>query len=258
MEHVQVAKSDYQILTGSTIKIIALVTMFIDHFAAIVLRDQLYYYGTLAQAQRIKPLYDLCRGIGRMSFPLFCFLLVEGFVYTRSRKKYALRLFIFALISELPFEWTFYPDMNTFSTSSCNIFFTLLIGLEAMVLMEYVDKQNFLKGQRGTFLIQVLIMYLCGALANWIKADYGAYGIYLICVMYCFRGDKNTQILATFLIMGLCHYFEPMYLATLLCMWLYNGQKGNIRLKYFFYAFYPLHLLFLLGCVYCINYLDKL
>ena len=98
----------YKILSGTALKIIALITMLIDHFALTVL-----YWGILYPNSPISPdseyykvyqIYRLCRNIGRVAFPIFCFLLVEGFVHSTNRKKYALRLVIFALVSEIPFN----------------------------------------------------------------------------------------------------------------------------------------------------------
>ncbi|MBR5943619.1 MAG: conjugal transfer protein TraX, partial [Lachnospiraceae bacterium] len=115
-------------VTGTTLKIIAIVAMFIDHFAAIFVQG--YYYSVSATAeppQNVEIIMTVMRAIGRFGFPIFAFLLVEGFTHTRSVKKYALNLGIFALISELPFNLgfmgvLFYPYYQ-------NVFFTLLLGL---------------------------------------------------------------------------------------------------------------------------------
>ena len=96
-------------ISGYWLKMIAVITMLIDHTAASILEEmmqQMPSWGpiTLSNLHQWYMLDLVLRGIGRMAFPIYCFLLVEGFTYTRSRAKYARRLFVFALISELPFD----------------------------------------------------------------------------------------------------------------------------------------------------------
>ena len=102
----------FQILSGSSLKIIAILSMVIDHFAASIL-----YNGILLPAAPISQgspywnlylVYRAMRTIGRIAFPIFCFLLVEGFFYTSNRKKYALRMLVFALLSEFPFDFALF------------------------------------------------------------------------------------------------------------------------------------------------------
>ena len=108
-------------ISGSTLKIIAMITMLIDHIgAAVCMRMMLAEgFGDLngAAEETIKAwvtvhadlysTYYMFRMIGRIAFPIFCFLLVEGFKHTKDAKKYAIRLFAFALISEIPFDLAF-------------------------------------------------------------------------------------------------------------------------------------------------------
>lgn len=91
-------------LSGSTLKLIAIITMLIDHIgAAVIARLLIAGQGS----EMLYKIYYAMRAVGRVAFPIFCFLLVEGFFYTGSRKKYALRLFGFALLSEIPFDLAF-------------------------------------------------------------------------------------------------------------------------------------------------------
>lgn len=136
-------------ISGTGLKIIAMVAMFIDHFAAILLQNYLSsvsssfqnkqeYRAWLEQNsffQALDDSYLLLRLIGRFGFPLFAFLIVEGFSHTRSVKYYALRLGAFALISEIPFNLGF--DHKFFYPNSQNVFFTLLIGLLCLASMQY-------------------------------------------------------------------------------------------------------------------------
>ena len=115
-------------------------------------------------------LYDLMRTVGRMAFPIFAFLLVEGYVHTRSVRKYALNLFVFALVSDIPW-WLLNHDITH------NIFFTLLLGLVAMEGLSNIGK-NLLP-------CCVLMVAVCG-IAMWLHADYEYSGILLICTFYIF------------------------------------------------------------------------
>ena len=200
--------------SGSALKVIALVSMTLDHIA--------YYLMDKSIA------YDAMRTVGRMAFPIFAFLLVEGYVHTRSVRKYALSLFIFALVSEIP--WWLLNHDNTH-----NVFFTLLLGLVAIEGLSNIGKK-FLP-------CCVLIVTVCG-IAMWLHVDYEYSGILLVCTFFVFRKHNVMKCLLASLFMyqydviGVC-----MGLAVNLC---YNGQQGFIKeqyMKYLFYTYYPLHLL---------------
>lgn len=132
-------------ISGSTLKLIAIFTMLIDHTAATILDNTLMKNGmsTLdySNTQAIQQFYQdngllisidqIMRMIGRVAFPIFCFLLVEGMVHTRNKWKYAMRLAIFALVSEIPFDLAFYA--KPFYWGYQNVYFTLLIGLLVLI-----------------------------------------------------------------------------------------------------------------------------
>lgn len=136
----------YAKMSGSTLKIIALVSMLIDHMAAVLLpypmmEHGVYYLGfSLEYAATVLGegpagwlyiLYQIMRRLlGRLAFPIYCFLLVEGFERTHSRAKYALRLFLFTIISEVPFDLAF--NGRIFYTHYQNVFFTLFLGVLMM------------------------------------------------------------------------------------------------------------------------------
>ena len=199
-------------LSGSALKVIALVSMTVDHIAYYLME-----HGTWA--------YDLMRTVGRMAFPIFAFLLVEGYTHTRSTGKYALNLLIFALISEVP--WWLLNHDNTH-----NVFFTLLLGLLAIDLITRIGNKPLLWC--------VIMASIC---ATCLHVDYEYSGILLICAFHFFQPDKVTKCLLATLFMyqdGIIGLW--LGLATILC---YNGERGFIKgqyAKYLCYAYYPLHL----------------
>ncbi|MCR5251544.1 MAG: conjugal transfer protein TraX [Lachnospiraceae bacterium] len=141
-------------LTGTAIKMIALVAMFIDHFAAIVLTDYLNkvtpedlapeqsqaWFSEHPGVALLNVIMGIMRLIGRFGFPLFVFLIVEGFQHTRSVKKYAMNLAIFALVSELPFNLGFRSRL--LAPEYQNVFFTLLLGLLCITFIRLLAEQN--------------------------------------------------------------------------------------------------------------------
>ncbi|GFI44804.1 hypothetical protein IMSAGC019_00107 [Lachnospiraceae bacterium] len=238
-------------ISGSTLKIIAAVLMLADHTAAVVLGSllawngvtdvgnySLEYMGSMLQTGAIGWVYLLYqimrRLLGRLAFPIYCFLLVEGFGRTRSKRKYAWRLFLFALISEIPFNLAFRYRM--FDNTYQNVFFTLLLGFLMMWAMEGVEKY-----------CRILVLQLMadGALlfgtalaAEMLRCDYRAKGIIAIGLLYLFRKNKWEQMVAG------CIAFVWEITAPLAFIFIgfYNGRQG-VRLKYAFYLFYPVHLL---------------
>lgn len=231
-------------LSGSTLKIIAIVTMLIDHVGATIVENIMYSLAGNQQAVMTAYYVMLSmRIIGRLAFPIFCFLLVEGFFHTKDVKKYTLRLFIFALISEFAFDFAFEQSFLEFSHQ--NVFFTLLIGVLMMWTIEYF-KNRFKDNKTAFMALSAAVAVAASLLADLIKCDYGSLGIIVILMMYIFRNNKILKTLTVCLIFALISNFSIQSLAGLafIPILFYNGKKG-LSLKYFFYAFYPVHLLIL-------------
>lgn len=245
-------------ISGSTLKLIAIVTMFIDHVGAAVLLTMLREYQILPELivwegfWKIFPwvqhratlviVYNTMRSIGRIAFPIFCFLLVEGFQKTRSVKKYSLRLGLFALISEIPFDLAFNHSFLEFSSQ--NVFFTLFLGLITMGAWEFISQKKWFSNMVADNYAKAFLVAVSGMsgayLAELLNTDYGALGVMSILVLYLFRKYKFPQAAAGAL--SFCWELPaPVAFIPVLC---YNGERG-IRLKYVFYLFYPLHLIFL-------------
>lgn len=242
----------YSKISGSTLKLIALVTMLIDHTAAVLLpylmlEHGVYYFGFSMEYALSAPgegpagwfyiLYQIMRRlVGRLAFPIYCFLLVEGFERTHSRVRYAFRLFLFALVSEVPFDLAF--NGRIFYTYYQNVFFTLLLGFLMMWAMRLLEE--YVKIPLVNWGGTALIFLAAAFAAEKLYCDYGANGIIAIALLYLFRKNRWQQLIA-----GIAAFlWEVTAPLAFVFIGLYNGKRG-LKLKYVFYLFYPLHLLIL-------------
>jgi len=228
-------------LTGSLLKWIAIITMLIDHIGACLIEVFLLNgYGTsplgMLTREQMMDWYSvdlILRLIGRIAFPLFCFLLAEGAVHTRNMGKYALRLGIFALVSEVPFDLATHNML--FNWQNQNVYFTLLLGLIALWLLKDW-KQAKWKLPAG--------LVLPALAAELLHTDYGAVGVAVIVLLYLLRERPGLRMI---LCMALLTVFNPLEIPCIVSfglMALYNGERGR-QPRYFFYTFYPVHLLIL-------------
>ena len=239
-------------ISGYWLKMIAVITMLIDHSAATILERILAQMPSWAPAtvdnwEQWYRLDLLLRGIGRMAFPIYCFLLVEGFHYTHSRRKYAARLFVFALISEVPFDMALNQSVLEFSYN--NVFFTLFLGLLVIMAADWVMERfssDNLTSEIGRITLLVVIGMVGCALASYvISCDYGASGVIAIYIMYLLRSKRELGFALAVVSLGVFSgELELLALLMLIPLHFYNGTRGKQH-KYFFYAFYPLHLLLL-------------
>lgn len=240
-------------ISSSTLKLIAITAMLIDHIGAVVLEPVVMQSGTINLASGNIPglfIVDMFLRlvIGRIAFPIFCFMLVEGFQRTSNVYKYAIRLLGFAVLSEIPFDLA--VNGSWMDNSYQNVFFTLFFGLLVMILAEKADSMGRNKWFAGGLKLVCLLAGMAGA---WLlHTDYGAYGVFCIAVLYFFQGSKKKQLLAGSAAFiggdllfngGLTELLSPL---GFLAVAQYNGERG-LRMKYVFYLFYPVHLLVLYG-----------
>lgn len=252
----------FKCLTGFHLKVIAIVSMLIDHVSYITLMSivghstavgegSVVYSGfkqnlllwAAAHEAALWNLAEVMRWIGRLAFPLFCFLLVEGFLHTRNRGKYALRLGLFALISEIPFDLAF--SGCVLSLKNNNVFFTLLAGFLMMWGMEEFKKRTP-EGRKWLFAVAVVV---CAAVACVLAemvfdSSYGAAGVLTILALYLLRRNPAFAMCVGTLLLAVLNfsYTQLFALPAAALVALYNGRRGP-GLKYFFYGFYPVHLL---------------
>ena len=231
-------------LSGTALKYIACITMLIDHIGASCIEAGILLpalaagaascggipVSTLLAADRV------LRYIGRLAFPIYCFLLVEGFLHTHDFKKYALRMLGFALISEWPFDWAFFSGVYW---GHQNVYFTLLLGLLAMKALDTYRTPEGVPVLKGIF--GVAACFLAAALLH---CDYDVLGLTLILALYMTRKDKRAQCIAG----AVFSLFEPVAPLAFGLVWLYSGERGGSSKleQWAFYWFYPAHI-FILG-----------
>lgn len=239
--------NNYKCFNSFTLKLFAIICMTIDHIGAVVGTE--YVDGRIYLSGVFKAdFYWILRDIGRIAFPIFCYLIVEGYYHTRNVWKYALRLFVFALISQIPFSLA--THKTPFYFSSLNVFFTLCMGLICIIILDsYID---YIKQQKNTVsefrhtLAHTAFSFISivgiTALSILLNTDYSVFGILLILIFYIFR-DKPIKIFIAMLICILLfeNPVELFALISIIPIVLYNGKKGP-SMKYAFYVYYPLHL----------------
>lgn len=241
-------------LSAAALHILAMAFMLMDHL-----------WATLLPAQE----WLTC--VGRIAFPIFAFMAVEGYFYTHNLKKYLLRMLIFAVISEVPFDlmyggtW-FYPVHQ-------NVIWTLMMGLVGIHLMETVRKK---KSIFVYILVSAIVVILGGLLGTLSMVDYYGMGVLTVFIFYFFRGRKwwcllgqmlalywvNVELLGGLMYpirlfgmeLELCQ--QGLALLALLPIWLYRGRQGyhSKPFQYFCYAFYPIHMLVI---VLVLNFINR-
>lgn len=238
----------WQGVSGSTLKLLAVITMLIDHIAAAVL-FRMWRVGR--GSQELIEMYRLMRDIGRFAFPVYCFMLVEGLEHTRNRWKYAIRMGVFALVSEIPFDLAFSSKVLEFGYQ--NVYFTLTIGLVTLIVIERIESGDIWRTDpMKAALLKTVLTVLAAAggmvLAALLRTDYGWMGVACILILYFLRRSRVWQLCAGYaafvLLLG-----EFAALPAFVLLSLYRGKRGFSG-KPFFYGFYPVHLILIyLACV---------
>ena len=224
-------------LSRTTLKYIALAAMLCDHTA---------YFLVSHSAHPL--IFSLMRGFGRFTAPIMCYFLAEGFIFSHSHRKYALRLGIFALLSQIPwtlalhktlFTWDFFTDQN--------MIYTLFISFLILCVWKYMPEQGWK---------QVLIVLLFVMTYN---SDWGLYAPTWVLLFYFYRNDLQKKWLFYFVVAALeiiSSFSDALSLGYgwYECIWKfglllvipllisYNGNKGKTHPfhKWVFYLIYPL------------------
>lgn len=226
-------------LSCNVLKIIACVFMFIDHFSYGVLHNYMIAHAMDLQPETYKTLntvYEVGRGVGRLAFPIFCFFLVEGFLRTHDVKKYAIRLLVLSVITEVPFDLGLFGEIV--HNDHQNIIITFFIALMMLVLLRFISG-NIL----GVSTWVVYLSYICTVIAfadvaYLLNSDYSWKCMLLVAVLYFTREAGVFRLLA-----GACATCWEKYAPiSFLLLYFYDPEKPP-KFKYAFYLFYPIHLL---------------
>lgn len=254
-------------ISGAVLKNVAYVSMFIDHFFAIIILH--YLWMTAVDGvwdTKLTVIYRMGRAVGRIAFILFAHQIVEGFFHTRSRGKFLLRLGLFALLSEIPFDLAFSGEIINLENQ--NIFFTLFLGVLVLIIWERVAHYH----GAGFVIVRWMVLLLGCLAAYWGQTDYRYMGVLLIFVLYKTHDSSltvKTVMAGIVMLLGtwsanclsmlrldfgytigelfLISLREMYGLAAFILIKFYHGEKGNQLPKWFCYGFYPVHLLFLYG-----------
>lgn len=205
-------------LSSFHLKIIALLTMIIDHLGMIFFEN-----------------YSVFRIIGRIAFILYAFMLVEGFFHTKNFQKYLRKLFLWALISEIPFDLA--GSGSWLNLKEQNIFFTLFLSVGCLYFLEKHKEWG----------LKILIILLFSFSALILRVDYYFYGIWVVLSFYFSKKYKFNFVIPILLLSVIIDYiipFQSYAFLGLIPILMYNGQKGR-KTGNIYYSFYAVHLLIL-------------
>lgn len=232
-------------LSQESLKLIACMTMLVDHLAVIIVMGSLY---STHHGMRLE-IYETMRLIGRIAFPIYCFLLAEGSAHTHNPVRYGLRLAICALLSELPYDLALWGRITW---QHQNVMVTLFLGFCALEVMKRCPNLP----------LKLLLALPFAALAEFAGGDYGAKGIMLVVLFALMRRIPHRHLAQ---VLGIWFIFSPnhaMFLnwtrrfsittqewavLAILPITLYDGRKvtKSKAVQWGFYLFYPAHLLLL-------------
>lgn len=223
-----------------TLKIIAVVSMVIDHYAAIVY--PMSYGGSFANMPPSSmQIYMLLRMVGRIAFPIFAYLIAEGFIKTKNAKNYAKRLFIFALIStpayNIAFGQTFiYTKKFLISFIFGNVMWTFFFSIIMLYIIKKIEEKRLNVVVKIILIIATFaIFYFIG---NFTMCDRKGLGILTVGAFYLFRKNKPLQFVAGAIPL---YYQNIVSCIAFIPLAFYNGKRGK-DYRYFFYTLYPAHL----------------
>ena len=220
----------YQILDGTALKLIAMLSMVVDHVG------DLFFPGLLWM-----------RMVGRLAMPLFSFCIAEGWAHTRDKRRYLLRMGLFALISEVPFDLAFEGAVGF---GHQNIMLSFFLALLALRLFDRLRGEADAETGRfppGRTLLGLLAVGAAAALALLLRADYSLFAVLGVFLFYVFRSAHpllRSGVGVAFLALTRTMGFYRATGLSFLPLALYNGRRGR-GLKWLFYVFYPGHLLLL-------------
>ena len=215
-----------RILDGTSLKLIAMISMVFDHVG------DMFFPGALWM-----------RMIGRLAMPLFSFCIAEGYAHTKNKQRYLMRMGVFALVSEIPFDLAFEGRVGL---GHQNIMLSFFLAILALMLFDRIRGEGK-EHAVGKTLLGILCVCAVAVLALVLRADYTLFAVLAVFLFYVLRNRHpllrcgvGVGFLALTRTVG---YYRATGLS-LIPLLLYNGKRGR-GLKWLFYAFYPGHLLLL-------------
>ena len=218
-------------LTNNQLKIIAMVTMVLDHIGMVLL-----------------PHLKILRIFGRLSFPIFAYMVGEGFAHSHNRWKYFLQMVALAVVCQVGLY------VGTGSLLQC-VIVTFSLSIAVMLGIEYSRNRRTLLSALVPILIAAMILFVVLFVPGLLPetdfgVDYGLPGI-LIPIVVCYAPNQMWKLILTALCLAARGFeyggIQWFCLAAVLLLLCYNGQRGSRKLKYLFYVFYPLHLAVIYG-----------
>ncbi|MBR4223609.1 MAG: hypothetical protein IKR73_02250 [Oscillospiraceae bacterium] len=253
-------KGRMKIIDRDTMKYIAIITMFIGHAVAWI--DLMQHPGDDYATFKLPIGLMIVSFLSLICPPVMFFFIADGYKYTRDRKKYALRLFIFACITQ-PFDWLIFQPLNGWRTA--NVIFTLFFGLLSIIIWE----SSLKLWQR------IALIVACDAVTVLISSAWMLFGPLFILFLHIYRDKPKQRLIAYSILTGL-HFIPDLFslgqvptanlligVAVMISMFvlayfamtvLYNGKKGKhpVFAKWSFYVFYPLHYLIIWAIAKCV------
>lgn len=234
-------------VTADGLKNFACIVMLLQNIGIVVIEKGIihleqYTQESLSQAMAadsnlmmVSGIASVLQLIGGMAIPIFAFLLVEGFLNTSSYRKYLLSMFLFALISEIPYDMAMSQRLFDFSSQSAMV--SMTIALLMLYCLQMLKRQ---KGILGIFLQMIVV--LCGVLwVTFLRTEYGLCIVLLAAIFYLLYARNGWKTLLGVLV-SLMYVTGPL---SFYGIWCYNGERKDKLPKYVYYIFYPLHLLIL-------------
>ncbi len=232
-------------LSSFALKRVAVISMIIDHVGSIFIRgmlEPLKVDGVIGvgpgSPQWVRWAFlgrEVCEILGSIAFPIFCFLMAEGFIHTRDRKKYTLRMLLFALLSEVPFDLAHYHTF--FRLSLQNVMFTLTVSLLTLMALDWAERRA--GESKGLYWALTAVITAAGmTLAYLIRGEYVFLGVLTVALLYLLRDKGKLRLLSLVPLL----VASPWILLAVPFLLAYNGSRGKGS-KWFFYVFYPVHFL---------------
>lgn len=230
--------------TGNQLKILALITMTIDHIGYMLIPSDI-------------AIYDICRIIGRIAFPIFAYMIAQGCHYTRNRKKYILTVAFFALLCQLVYGFA----MG--SLYQC-VLVTFTLSIALIYLLDHALKKRTALSTALAVTGFLAAFFICEILPKLLsdtnfRIDYGFFGVLLPVFAYfdILEKKKLSYFAAGLVILSLSNSILQCFsLLSLIPLYMYNGKRGRLKMKNLFYIYYPLHLVVIYAFKYVLFYIQ--